>query len=263
MTKVPKTVADECRDALNALLAESDRFRDWNSSEIQSIVQAVERLKEADAREAYIRLGCIATICGNVDGLLESYGKALLLQEAQDTKHEFWVSLANAGLYRKAQEVGSWLLDPRRGFFPKIWQLASSRGQVLEVWGRLSDAMKTYPELSGVDFSALKGVALLMEARGLTDQDVISVLDLMGEIQRAHRVMFYGDFVSIPKEMRPPDDPPYLYFTIPLSVSVDELHAMNRELAKHVVERLPEGAFPQGMVAAFAKAEPLALRAAA
>lgn len=263
MTKVPKTLAVECNDAVNALLAESDRFRDWDSDEIQSIVQAVERLKKADAREAYIRLGCVATVCGDVDRLFEYYGKALLLQDVQNTKHDLWVSLANAGLYRKAQEVGSWLLDPRRGFFPSIWQLASSRGQILEVWSRLSDAMKTYPELSEVDFSALKDVVSLMEARGLTDQDVISVLDLMGEIQRSHRIMFHGVFVSIPKEMRPPDDPPYLYFTIPVDVSVDELHAMNRELAKHVVEKLPDGAFPQGMVAAFTKAEPLVLRAAA
>jgi len=123
--------------------------------------------------------------------------------------------------------------------------------------------MKTYPELSEVDFSALKGIALLMEARGLTDQDVISVLDLMGEIQRAHRIMFSGGLVSILKVMRPPEDPPYLYFTIQLDASVDEIHAMNRELARLVVERLPEGAFPQGMVASFAKAYPVELRAAA
>jgi hypothetical protein len=75
--------------------------------------------------------------------------------------------------------------------------------------------------------------------------------------------MFAGQLVSILKVIRPPEDPAYLYFAMQLDASFDEIHAMNRELARLVVEKLPAGAFPQGMVATFSKAYPTELRAAA
>ena len=263
MINLPQTIATETADAINDLIRESDRFRDWNAPEIQTLVRTIEKLQKVDARQCFVLLGSLAAICGNADDLSEYFNKALHLPGVPETKHEYWVALANAGMHGKAQEIGSWLLDPKQGFFQKIWQEAVSRGQVLEVWNRWSDAKKTYPDLSQVDFSTVENAVAIMEAHGLSDQGILSVLDLMGEIQRAHRIMFSGGLVSILKVMRPPEDPPYLYFTVPLDASVDEIHAMNRELARLVVEKLPEGAFPQGMTASFAKAEPLALRTAA
>jgi hypothetical protein len=263
MINLPQTIATETADALNALIGESDRLRDWNAAEIQTLVRRLEKLQKVNAKEAFVLLGYLAAICGKIDDVFDYFNKALRLPGEPETKHEFWVSLSNAGLYSKAQEIGSWLLDPKRGFYPEDWQRAVSLGQVLEVWSRLSDAKKTYPDLSQVDFSTVESAAAIMGAHGLSDQHIVSVLDLMGEIQRAHRIMFSGKLVSILKVMRPPDDPAYLYFTMPLDASVDEIHAMNRELARLVVERLPEGAFPPGIVASFAKAHPVELLAAA
>ncbi len=263
MINLPQAIASETVDSLNALLMESDRFRNWNDAEAQTLIRAIEKLQKVDAREAFVRFGGLAAICGNVGDVLAYYEKALRLPGEPETKQEFWTSLGNAGLYGKAQEIGSWLLDPKRGFFPRVWKMAVGKGQVREVWERLSDAKRTYPELSQVDFSTVENAAGLMESLGLSDQDVISVLDLMGEIQRAHGIMYSGKLVTILRVMRPPDDPPYLYFAMPLDTSVVEIHAMNRELARLVVERLPAGAFPQGMAASFTKTETSALRAAA
>lgn len=263
MIYIPQTIATETADALNALLRKSDRFRDSNAEEIQALLQAVKRLQKVDAMEAFVRFGSIAALCADVDGVLEYYRKALLLPGEPNTKHEFWVSMGNAGMYGKAQELGSWLLDPKRGFFQQIWQRAVGMGQILEVWDRLSYAKKTYPELSQVDFSNVENAVTVMKAHGLSDRDIVPVLELMGEIQRARGIMYSGGLVSNLRVMRPSDDPPYLYLAMPLDASVDEIHAMNRELAKRVVERLPEGVFPQGMVASFAKAHPIELRVAA
>ncbi len=263
MINLPQTIATETADAINALIRESDRFRDWNAPEIQTLVRKIEKLQKVDARQSFVLLGSLAAICGNVDDMSENFNKALHLPSVPETTHEYWVALANAGVHGKAQEIGSWLLDPKRGFFPKVWQQAIGMGEVLEVWNRWSDAKKTYPDLSQVDFSTVENAAAIMGAHGLSDQDIASVLDLMGEIQRAHKIMFSGGLVSILKVVRPPEDPPYLYFTIPLDASVGEIHAMNRELARLVVERLSKGAFPQGMTASFVKAEPVALRTAA
>lgn len=259
----PKTLAEEVLDGFNALIAESERCRDWNSDEIQALVRTVEKLQKVDAREAFVRLGGLAAICGDVGRLLEYYGKALRLPDENLTKPEYWGSLGNAGLYSEAHEIGSWMLDPKRGFFPKYWERAAAKGHILEVWNRLADAKKTYPELSDVDFSALERAVTLMGERGIRDSDVVSVLDVMGQIQREHRIMFSGPLVSAFRVMRPPEDPPYLYITIPLKASVDEVHAMNRKLARLVVEKLPEGAFPQGIVGSFVKDIPVELRAAA
>jgi hypothetical protein len=263
MILVPQTIATEVGDALNALIRQSDKFRNWDDPEVQTVVREIKKLQKVDAREAFVKFGSLAAICGKVEDVFTYYHKALLLPGELQTKHEFWVSLANAGLYGKAQEIGSWLLDPRRGFFPKIWQQSVSLGKILEVWNRLSDARRTYPDLGEVDFSSVESAAAVMQSHGLTDQAIASVFDLMGEIQRAHGIMFSGKLVSILKVMRPSEDPAYLYFSIPLAASVDEIHAMNRELARLIVERLPEGKFPQGVVATFTKAYPIELRAAA
>jgi hypothetical protein len=50
---------------------------------------------------------------------------------------------------------------------------------------------------------------------------------------------------------------------MPLATGVSDIHAMNRDVARLILERQPEGAFPEGMVAAFAKSRPAELLAAA
>src|SRR6266705_4809577 len=163
MILVPQTIATEVGDAVNALIRKSDKFRNWDDPEVQTVVREIKKLQKVDAREAFVKFGSLAAICGNVEDVFTYYHKALLLPGELETKHEFWVSLANAGLYSKAQEIGSWLLDPRRGFFPKIWQQSVSLGKILEVWNRLSDARRTYPDLGEIDFSSVESAAAVMQ----------------------------------------------------------------------------------------------------
>lgn len=263
MANLPQTLASETSEAINALIGESDRFRDLNSTEIKMLLAEVAKLQKVDAREAFVRFGSISAICGDVDGVFEFFRKALQHPNEPDTKHEFWISLANVGRYSNARAIGSWLLEPKRGFFPKVWQRAVSTGLVREVWERLPDAKKTFPDLSVDDFANVEAAANAMVSHGLNDDSVVAVLDLMGEIQRKHRIMFAGEFVSSLKVVRPPEDAPYLYFAVPLACDVVEIHALNRELARSVVEKLPDGRYPAGIVASFVKSEPLELLAAA
>jgi hypothetical protein len=263
MPIVPQTLSTEVAEAINALISASDRFRNSNDLEVQAIVRKIEKLQKVDARDAFVRFGSLAAICGNLDDMFTYYHKALLLPGELETKHEFFASLGNAGMYSKAQDICSWLLDPKRGFFPRIWQRAVSIGKVLEVWDRLADAKKTYPDLSDADFSIVEEAVDVMRSHGLRDQDIASMLDLMGEVQRTHRIMFSGTPASKLKVIRPPEDPAYLYFAMPLDTGFDEVHTMNREFARLVVEKLPDGSFPRGLVATFAKAHPVELRVAA
>lgn len=263
MNPIPETLGRQTADAINALLAGSDRFRDWGAPEIQALLPVIAKLQKADARQAFILYGSLAAICGDIDKALEYYRKALQLPDQSETKHEFWVSLGNLGLYSKATEIGSWLLEPKRGFFPRVWQQAVSTGLVREAWKHLSEAEKLFPDLAKVDFSTLERAVQVMEKRQISDEDIVSVLNLMGEVQRAHRIMYSGALISNLRVMNPPEDPPYLYFAIPLDASVTEIQTMNRELTNLLIERLAKGAFPQGVVAAFAKAAPAELRAAA
>lgn len=255
MNPVPQTLFNEIGDALNAIILQSDKFRNWEDPEIQSIVNAIDKLKKVDARAAFTRLGAVAAICGRVDDVLAYYAKARLLPDLEATKREFYTSMCNAGLYVEAYEIGNWLLDPKRGFFPALWKRAACFGQILEVVNRLADAKKTYLELSKEDFSVVDSAATVMRSRGLSDQDIGAVFGLMGVIQRKHGIMFAGYFGSVIKVVRPPEDQPYIYMTIPLDESVEFVHSMNRDLTKLVVEKLPNGAFPQGLVMSFAKAE--------
>lgn len=263
MSKVPQTVANEATDGINALIDASDKLREWQSPEIQKLFALIKSLQRIDARAAFAHFGLLAAICGDVDGVRGYYRKALLLPYESSTKYDFWVSMGNAGMYGEAQEVGVWLLDPKRGFFPKVWKHAVSMGLVLSVMARLHDAKRMYPELDSIDFSYVEKLAAVMRERGLQDSYIGSVLDLMGGIQRRHRTMFNGSLVSTLKTLRSPEDPPYIYLSITIDASVGEIRAMNRRLARLIAEEFPGGAFPSGLVASFAKALSADLRAAA
>jgi hypothetical protein len=263
MHKQPQTIAEELNEAFNRLLRESDRFRAWDAPEIQGLIEEARKLQKVDARQAFCLMGSVAAICGRLDEINEFYRKALALTDIPVTNHSHWIALANAGLYGSASGLGSWLLDPKRGFFPQIWRRAVSRGHILEVWDRLPEAKRTFPELSEEEFSDVADAAAVMRERGLSDAHLIAVLDVMGDVQRAHGSMFAGQYVGKFRVVRPPEEAPYLYMTIDISRGVEDVHAMNRELARRVVESLPNGAFPQGLVTAFQKAAPEALPAAA
>lgn len=262
MNPVPQTIGKEVTDALNDLLKQSERFHDWDSPEVHSLRDRIRVLQKVDAREAFLLFGTLAGICGRPADVLEYLRKALYLPDHEQTKHEFWGALANVGLYREAQELGTWLIDPKRGFFPKIWQRAVALGQILATRSRLAEAKRLYAEdLSRCDFSLLEQAAKVMTDHGLRDEDIGSVMNLAGEIQRTHGIMFSGKFVSIIEVLRPPEDPPYLYIAVPLDAGVPEIHVMTRELAKLVAQKI--GAFPQGLVVRFTKFHPIELRAAA
>lgn len=263
MIKVPQNIGPETTEALNALIAASDKFRDWNSPEIQTLVHATGKLQKADARVAFICRGSLAAICGEVDLVEEYFRKALLLPDTNSTKYEYHIALANAGLYAKAHALGAWLLEPRRGFFPTMWERAISMGQIRAVCKHVADAQRMYPELLDTSFDVVEKADSVMKERGLTDEAIASVLDCMGVVQRAHRIMFHGQLVAALKIMRPPEDPPYLYLSMALDTDVTEVRRMNRELATAVIEQLPNGIFPPGVVAAFSRGHLTELKAAA
>lgn len=263
MNPIPQTAGEEITTAINALIYASDRMRNWDDPEIRDLFERIRKLQKVDARDAFVRFSALAAVCGRVDDVLEYGRKALQLPGEAETKHEYWVNLGNIGLYSEAHKISSWLLEPRRHFFPRIWERAVSTGQVLGVWDRVREAKRAFSDLEQTDFSALQRAAEVMTERKLGDSQIASVFDLMGEVQRSHRTMFAGQLAATMKALRPPEEPSYLYFSMPIDASTSEIHAMNRELAALVVKKLPHGAFPDGLVTSFTRAPAVELRAAA
>lgn len=262
-SNVPVTLETQISEGINVLISESDGMRNRDESAIVALHSEISKLQKVNAREAFVRFGSLAALCGDVEGTLANFKKALMLPDQENTNNEYWTSLINIGLFAKAKEIGVWLLEPRRGFFLNLWRRALFTGLLLETWRLLPEAKKVFPELANEDFSQLASTVDVMKKCGLKDQDVISVLDLMGEIQRAHRIMFHGKLASQIKVMHPPEDSAYLYLVVPVDVASEELRNMNRELAHAVVTSLEQGRFPQGISAAFAKAFPVQARIAA
>ena len=261
MSRAPQTVGSEVGDAINSLIREGDRFKDWDAPRIHTLRRQIDQLQKVDARYAFTARGQLAAICGNISGVRENYRKALQHPDQPTTKHEFWVAMANVGLYSEAREIGEWLLEPRHQFYAQAWQKAMSLGQFGAVWARLPAAKRLWPDLQKEDFSLLERVVAVMGERSLKDESITAVLALMGDIQREHRIMFAGLLVTSVKVMRPPEEPPYLYLVLPLDTDAAEIHAMNRKFTGLVVRKL--GAFPDGLVMSFEKAPPAEFRAAA
>jgi hypothetical protein len=109
MPNIPQTINIEVCNAINALILGSDRFRDRNDDNVKAIVREIEKLKKVDPRQAFVSLGSLSAICGDVDGVVAYHRKALLLPDQAETRFEYCVSLMNAGLYSFAQEIASGL----------------------------------------------------------------------------------------------------------------------------------------------------------
>ena len=248
----PQTTTIAIQTAIAALIKVSDRFRDWNSDQIIALRDEIEKLHKVDAPTAFNQIGSLAAICGRPDDLAEFYRKARLHPDKLGTNENFWYAFSNAGRYMEAHSVGSQLLHPRHGYFPQIWRRAASRGHLQEVVKLWPVAKKTYRDLDDDDLAPLQREAAFMTTVGLTDQDVLRVLELMGEVQREHRIMFGGHYpLCFQLHDADSEGPAYLFGKMEIDAEVTEVQAMNRRLAKLVVERL--GAFPDGLVLAFRK----------
>jgi hypothetical protein len=123
-------------------------------------------------------------------------------------------------------------------------------------------ARAMFRSLADEDFSDLESAVQVMHLHGLTDEALISVLALAGEVQRSYEIMF-ADLGPTVMVMTPPEEEAYLHFGISVKVGTTEVHEMNRELGRLVVERLRGGKFPSGMVASFRKVQAAQVRSAA
>lgn len=262
-SRAPETIAKEIGEGINALILQSDVLRSYDDPKVATLLEGATKLQKVDARASFSMRGTLAALCGDIEGTHEFFRKALLQPNQDSTRQEYWVALLNAGLYAAASHEGSWLLEPRRHLFPALWRRIASAGQIREVWARLPQVQQTFPDLAKEDSSWLESAAAVMSEAGLTDKQLISVLDLMGEVQRAHRMMFNGQLVTHVRVMAPPDDPPYLHLPIWVDGSFALVHQMNRDLARLIVQRMPNGMFPPGVVGSFEKAPLAEVKAAA
>ena len=260
---IPKTTGEEIGEGVNALILDGDEFRRFDDPRVVTLWDEATKLQKADARLSFSLRGSMAAICGRIDDTHEYFRKALLHPDIESTRMEYWTALANLGLYSAASEQGTWLLEPKRHFFPAIWERAVSQGHVTEVSNRLAGAKQVFPDLSKSNFAWLEKAAAVMKESGTSDKQIFAVLDLMGEIQRIHGIMFAGRLATHARVMSPPDDPAYLHLSMPVLVNAGKLREMNSELSKLIVKRLPNGMFSPGLVASFYRAAPAALQAAA
>ena len=252
MNTAPKTIEQEIAEAINALLSRGDRFWDWNGVEVTEIRDKISKLQKVDSREAFAQHGALAAICGRPEDLAEFYRKARLLPNKTETDNQFWRCFSNVGQYSFAHSIGSKLLDPKLGFFPKYWERAVSGGHIREVYENWSATEKTFPDLNKEDLGVVRDAARVMIDRGLSDADIVAILDLMGEVQREHQIMFSGQHPLILRVIEESEDPSYLYAVMHIDATIDEVQAMNRKVAALVAQRL--GAFPSGLVMSFRKA---------
>jgi hypothetical protein len=250
----PETLARDITDGINRLLQQSDEFRSIDSPQVLALLEQIEKFSDIDPAEALVRRAAISAICGRAEDLPSLYARALDLSAGGDVRHEFWVNFCNVADYRRAAEVGAWLLDPKNGFFPSVWKQALALGQIRLVASHLMKAQNMFrTKLADEDFSVLGQATKAMQSHALTDQAVIDVLDIAGQIQRAHGIMYSGIGPSL-NVMAPPDEPAYLSVHIPVDVQTTKVHQMNRDLGRAIVERLPARKFPEGLVVSFRQA---------
>ena len=253
MTPIPETIAKAVSESILALFNESDRFHDWDSPEITAIRDEITKLQKVDAQAAFKNFGSVAALCGRKEDLRQFFRKSCLLPDRRSNEFSFWLNFANAGEYAEAREIGSKLLQPKLGFFPRLWEKAVARGQIREVVDLWPVAKRTFLDLDDKDLDPVRKIDEVLRTWGITDADLIAILEILGAVQQSHRIMFSGARpLNFDVMEGDPDGPAYVYATMFIDAPIEEVQIMNRKVANAVAEKL--GAFPSGLVMAFRKA---------
>lgn len=255
---IPQTLAAKVTESLNELINQSDGFRSAESPEISSILEDIRKLQATEPAEALVRRGAIAALCADVEQLEKLYQEATANNSF--VKQEFAVNFANAGAYRRAYEISAPLLDPKQGFFSSLWRRAMAFGYLAAISQGLPSARKMFKSLADEDFTLIDSASRAAKEHALSDEMIVSVFEIAGNIQRQHRMMFAGAGPRL-TVVKPAEESPYIQFSIPIDLPAGEIRQMNRELAHVVAERL--GGYPDGLVLTFRKSEIEKQRAAA
>ncbi|HCW16873.1 hypothetical protein [Achromobacter sp.] len=245
----PQTIAEDLCLRIQNLIGRSARYLARDSFEARMLLRDCERLQQADKFDGTIALIYMAEAFGDADEARRYASQARTMRPGAWDEVEFQLaqSLVGLGFFSEAQAIYRKVGDPELGQLSIRFDLGMVLGAAEQLRVFLERARGMNIALDEKTVSAAMGASSVYERTATTDAQAGDLLDLAGEVMRAHKLF--------PRQGNPKisaidhRELTTLFVELAVSAPATEVGAMNLELADLVAQRLD--VVPAGLAVVF------------
>lgn len=245
----PQTIAADLCLRIQNLAARSGRYLERDSFEARMLLRDCERLQQADVFDGTIALLYMAEAYGEVEDARRSARQAAIVRPDLASEAEFQLgqSLVSLGYFSEAQAIYARVGSPELGQMSHRFSLGMVSGSIEQIHEFLGQARAMNIVLSEDAISSGLGAYAVYQNTSTTDRQAGDLLDLAGEVLRAHRLFALNGSPQVSAIDHAELSTLLLELTV--KAPIEEIGMMNFELADLVARRLD--VVPAGVAVVF------------
>lgn len=248
----PQTIASDLCLRVNQLIARSDRYLGRDNFEARLLLRDCEKLQQANTFDGTIARIYMAEAYGDAEEARRcaSQARAAAPGLASEADFQLAQSLVGLGYFSEAQAIYARVATPELGQLTNRLNLGMVSGSIEQVFRFLEQARSMNIELDEDSVMSASGAYAVYQKTSTTDSQAGELLDLAGEVLRAHRLFPLNGSPKVSaidhRELRT------LLMELMVRAPAEEVGAMNFELADLVARRLE--VVPAGIAVVFSGA---------
>lgn len=232
---MPQTIAHGLRERLGEFLAKQTRYADVESFDIKWFLREAAKLANADACSGSVAKAEIYHVCGDFKQALYWLENAERFRPEWQIDRARLIVHANLGFFSQAARWFREVAEPESVIFQPLFSLGLTVCSFDHMIAGASTAEGAQMEL---DKSALrvaeKGAAVLAR-NGVTESDLLSVVDVAGEVLRRHRLFWLDENPVI--RSYSDDEGAGLLYQLKVGVSSSEAASLTDEVIELLIDR--------------------------
>lgn len=168
---------------------------DPNSAEYLALDRELSKLVKTDATASYSLRGQLCGLAGDAGGLRSNFAKAFKLSSAPAIQANYAVCLNNLGFFSEAAAHLPLLERPEIGELSQAITLTIECARFRRAV-RLIELWNTLHATERMEFGELNKAASVVEQAGLNEDAFLPCLDVVGEVLRNNRLIFYDEPIA-------------------------------------------------------------------
>jgi hypothetical protein len=233
---IVKLKADDVVTRINLLLATVTHYLPAQDPIIAELIGDARKSIPVNAAAAHSAWACACQLAGDVEEAVYHIDNALKLESGNEFLLANQTSiLVNLGFMSKAQVAYARAAAPERGQMTHVWNMGYVCGAFQSMREILKKAEAMKIDVGGLDIDTAIRAASLMDQLGVRDSDVAKILDVVGEVLRAHRLFYLGATPKI-AVFEGEGHAPFISMAYEVGVSAEEAFDLYYEFVNRLTE---------------------------
>jgi hypothetical protein len=195
MNSVPKNRSSEIIGQLNDISGRGS-YVDETTFEMRRIKREIEQVLAMDASVGWGLLGSYVSLSGDLDEVKRCFSASLRLAQDPTTHSNYHACLGNLGYLNAAHQYFVEHGKPQTGMLSALTRYAERMGSFQAVVAYSKEAEEMNIELQFPPSEQSFKVAAVLQAAGVSDDQVVRHMDAAGMLLRKHK-MFFGKDIEI------------------------------------------------------------------